>query len=353
MTRPQHRWSPRCPAPPPLVRPTRADPAGAAGPTRAQARGPGWRQTSHGYYVPASVDGCLPEQRIMEQSVRAAWPGAVTGWATGRVNGAAFCDGLGPDGITPLPVPLVVGPAAAPRLDARITVSREPIEPSEVEVRHGIRCTTPLRGLFDQMRTASDVREAVVAMDMLAAADLVSVSQMRAYVATRSGWKGVGVVRRALELASEDSRSPAETRTRLIWVLDAGLPEPGVNQPVFDLDGQLLGIADLFDEEAGMFCEYDGADHRSSARHSRDVEREHRVRRAGLEYVKVTGPDLAHPARVVRRLLETRRRALWLPPSRRRWTLVPPPGWLTSPEESMTLDERRAYRTWLQEAFAS
>lgn len=77
------------------------------------------------------------------------------------------------------------------------------------------------------------------------------------------------------------------------------------------------------------------------------------MRRAGLEYLKVTGPDLAHPSRVVRRMLETRRRALWLPPGQRRWTLTAPPGWSTSPEDGMSLDERIAHRTWLRQTFAS
>ena len=39
--------------------------------------------------------------------------GAVTGWAACRLHGAAFFDGLAPDGVTPLPVPLAVGPVAA------------------------------------------------------------------------------------------------------------------------------------------------------------------------------------------------------------------------------------------------
>ena len=41
--------------------------------------------------------------------------------------------------------------------------------------------------LFDAMRTAPSLTEAVVAMDMAAAAELVSVARMRRYVATRAG----------------------------------------------------------------------------------------------------------------------------------------------------------------------
>jgi hypothetical protein len=44
--------------------------------------------------VPASVDGTLPEQRILEQSMRLRSGGAVTGWASCRMHGGAFFDGL-------------------------------------------------------------------------------------------------------------------------------------------------------------------------------------------------------------------------------------------------------------------
>ena len=51
---------------PGLVLPIQVDPCGLAGPTRMQVRGGAWRRTSRGMYVPSSVDGHLPEQRIIE-----------------------------------------------------------------------------------------------------------------------------------------------------------------------------------------------------------------------------------------------------------------------------------------------
>ena len=53
------------------------------------------------------------------------------------------------------------------------------------------------------------------------------------YVAAHPGWLGVPLARAALELADEHSRSPAETRMRLIWTQHAGLPRPLVNCEVF------------------------------------------------------------------------------------------------------------------------
>ncbi|MGH3333949.1 MAG: hypothetical protein ACRDPJ_21865 [Nocardioidaceae bacterium] len=338
---PRHKWSPTCPPPRDLVRPVPVDPTGANGPTRGQARGRRWRQSSYGMYVPAHVDAGVPEQRVLEQSVRLPKGGAVTGWGSCRLHQATFFDGLMPDGATPFPVPLCAGPRAQLLENGECTVSRERLPVSEVVRRFGIPCTVPLRALFDEMRSARDLREAVVAMDMMAAAELVSISQMCAYVAERAGWVGVEQVRRALRLADENSRSPNETRMRLVWQLDADLPRPLVNKDVFTVSGKFLGCADLFDPEAGVVGEYDGADHRGALRHSRDVLREERFRRAGLEYFKITGPDMSRPQRMVDRMHSTRARAKWLPERQRAWTIDPPPGWPVSRSLDDELELRR------------
>lgn len=161
-------------------------------------------------------------------------------------------------------------------------------------------------------------------MDMAAAARIMSISRMRSHVATRAGWAGVEQVRAALDLADEDSRSPQETRARLIWVMDARLPRPSVNPPIFDRAGHLLGYPDLLDVEAGLVVEYDGDDHRSSRRHSDDVDREARFRAHGLEVTRLTTRDVGAPARAVTRFHTARSRARWLPPERRAWTLTMP-----------------------------
>ena len=325
------------------------DPAGVAGPTRGQAAGPRWRRTSRGFHVPSWVDGSLPEQRVMEQSVRLPAGGAVTGWAALRLHGGGFFDGLAPDGRTPFPVPLALGPRGDVRPDASVVLDRDRLDPQEVVVRRGIACTRVPRALFDAMRRRENRREAVVDMDMAAAAELTSLRRQQAYVATRAGWTGVAQVRWALALASEHSRSPNESRMRLVWLLDAGLPPPLVNQPVHDRAGRLLGVADLLDVEAGLVGEFDGADHRGATQHSRDVGREERFRRAGLEMFHVTGPDLHDTRLVARRMLSSRARARWLAPTERRWVVEPPRG----SESEWTLDERLDHRDWLAACWAA
>jgi len=233
-----------------------------------------------------------------------------------------------------MPVPLAVGGSRI-HGDESVAVWQDRIDASEVVLRHGVPCARELRCLFDAMRRAADRREAVVAMDMMAAAGLVSIRRMSCYRRTRTGWLGAPQVDSALQLANEHSRSPNETRMRLIWILDASLPVPQVNRPVFDHTGRLLGVADLLDVQAGVVGEFDGADHRKARQHSSDLAREDRFRRHGLEFFRISGPDLGNLDRVVARMLATHRRALWEPTTTRRWTTVPPPWW----EDPLSLDE--------------
>ena len=114
---------------------------------------------------------------------------------------------------------------------------------------------------------------------------------------------------------------------RLVWIIDAGLPPPVCNRPIFDLSGRLLGYPDLLDPLAGVVGEYDGADHLARDRRRSDAEREHLFRDHGLEYFELVRGDLQDTPRVVRRMHHTRARARFLPPDQRAWTLEPPPWW--------------------------
>ena len=310
------------------------DPRGLSGPTRGQAQGPGWRQTTYGFHVPTTVDQRKVEQRILEQSIRLGSDGAVTGWAACRMHGAAFFDGLDRDGETLLPVPLV-DPVRQLRADQHSRTSRDRIDPDEISVVNGVPCAISVRAVFDAAREAPDLREAVVAIDMAAAARITSLSRLRCYVAERRRWRNVQQVERALGLAHERSRSPSETRMRLIWLLDAGLPPPLVNRPVFTRSGRFLGIGDLVDAEAAVFGEYDGADHRSVQAHTSDLSREDRCRGNNLDFFRITGPGLWRIPETVERMAAARERGLRRDRSRDTWSLELPDWW----EEELSMDE--------------
>jgi hypothetical protein len=316
----RHVWDPKAGPVQELVRPVLRDPTGRAGPTKAQAAGRSWRRTTPGFYVPADGTPAVVEQRILEQSMRIRSRGVVTGWAALRLHGAGFFDGLARDGVTALPVPIAAnGERMGPHPE--VLRVRDTVPPDEVVVRHEIRCASVHHALFDEMRRLRWEREAAVAADMVFAAELTSLSRFRRYVATRRWFRDVRRVGAALEMSDEHSRSPQESRFRMIWEYDAQWGRPLCNRPVYDLAGRLIGIPDLLDPVRAVVGEYDGADHRDREQHRADVRRADLFRRAGLEPVPVVGADLREPALVVERLKAAAARAGRVP---RGWTLGEP-----------------------------
>jgi hypothetical protein len=293
-----------------------------SGPTRHQARRGRWIRVGPNLYVPAEVDRERPEQRAVELAAR--YPrAAISGWGSLWFQAAAFFDGKGPDGVTPRPLVVALGPERGCRRSEAVRLTYEPRRYDDVAEVQDVMVTTPVRALFDEARRAPGWREAVVAIDMAVAAGVVTLGDITAYAAARRGWRHAGRLLEALPHCSERSESPNETRLRLVWTVDARLPEPVVNHDLVDRDGRFVCRADLLDLEAGVVGEYDGADHRSAERHTSDVRREERCRDLGLEYVKVTGLDMLDTARVAARLLAVRSRAEFAPPERRAWRLKP------------------------------
>jgi hypothetical protein len=318
-------WSPRCEPTPGLVRPVPIDPAGWSGPTRGQAAGPRWRRTSPGLFVPADVVTDV-EQRIVEGAARLGHYGAVSGWAALRWRGAAYFDGHDREG-SALPIPLAVGRSCL-RPGEGIERLRRQIPLCEWDVHRGLRCALWERALYDEVIRLGTPRASAVAIDMVVAAGLGTIADYWAFLEEVRPRNGVVLSRAAAGLARGTSASPPESWMRLTWCLDAGLPEPLCNAPVFDLHDNLLGVADLFDPVAGVVGEYQGAIHRSRDQHRHDVERAERFRDHGLEYFEVVAGQL-NDVRTAYRMRAIRARARFLAPGERSWTLEKPEWWLS------------------------
>lgn len=316
-----------------MLRPVQVDPAGVHGPTPNQARGPKVRRTSCGLYV-VSSDSPGPEQRAIDAWSGLLLGGWVTGWAALRWWGGYWFDGLGPDGVTELAVPLVSSiDQDPPPPGSRIV--RDRIGAEEHEVHLGLPVTTAVRSLFHEVVRARSLREAVIAIDLAAYNDLVSLAEFADCLARHCGWRGIRRARTALTLASENSLSPREPRLRLV-LQTGGISLLEVNVPVFNSAGKHLGTPDLLDPAAGVVIEYDGAVHLEASRRKRDRDREEAFRRVGLEYITVLAGDTDEA--VVRRVTEARGRARWARPGERDWTLEPPHWWV----RTETVADRRA-----------
>ena len=295
------------------------------------ARGPRWRRTSWGYYVPSAVAADSPEQRIVEAAVRLPERGVVTGWAALRWQGGYWFDGRRRG------VPLLIQTDDI-RPQAGIELSAERLDPREVEWVDGLPVTTAVRSATFEARYAGSVARAVEILDMAAYSDLVSVDEVVEFTSHLNGWTGVPLLRQATPLMSENAWSPVEVHTRLAWELDAGLPGLLCNAPIFDLGGRHIATPDLLDLQAGLVIEYDGAVHLEGAQRRRDRERDDRYRTHGIEVVTVLAGDFASPSSLIKRFAAARLRSRHQAESDRSWTVQPPTWWL--PTDSVA--QRRA-----------
>jgi hypothetical protein len=95
---------------------------------------------------------------------------------------------------------------------------------------------------------------------------------LRAALDARSRPRGKARLTEALFLVRVGSRSPMETRSRLMFHR-AGFPEPALNADVFDAHGGWLLEGDLVWHQHRVIGEYQGADHASRKRRSADSAR--------------------------------------------------------------------------------
>ncbi len=87
----------------------------------------------------------------------------------------------------------------------------------------------------------------------------------------------------------------------MFCIQQAGLPGPLVSRAVFDLQGKLLGVADLLDVEAGLVTESDGQDHRLRRQHRKDNLREEDLEATNLVVASPGGRLRAQSIGSVRR----------------------------------------------------
>jgi len=325
---PSEQWHRIHPPPrlsaPRLVRPTRIDPSGLTGPTRSQSRGPRWRRTGVGLFLPTTVQGDQPAQRILEATGLLPGACAVTGWASLHLAGARWFEGVD-ERNRELPVQLRVGPRRRAARSPGISVDRRRVLPGEVVQRHGIVCLNVHRSLFDEVVRRSDLRAAVVAIEMVFFAELTTRRRFDAWLATLPRTPGLPLVRAALALAGEGAASPPETLLRLAWESDARLPPPLCNVEVYSERGHFLGRPDLILPELAVVGEYNGAHHLQVREHSRDLIRVDTFRDHGLEVATVVGGELRRTELVVERLLAAVRRAQ-RSTTEPRWVLHGPAG---------------------------
>lgn len=239
-------------------------------------------------------------------------------------------DGIGATGER-LPIMLASPDGGQHRHRDGVRATRRSMHPHETLDFDAVRVTSLARAIYDQALDARGLRETVVTIDMgisrVVRQARTSADNVIRVVENHYKTRGIVRVRRALDLATDRSASPWESRTRLLAELDSGLSGLMPNAPVFDLKGNLLGVADLIDPETGLVIESDGSHHREAIQHTEDNRREERFERATAVVCRVTALDHKDRAATARRILAARVDAAQQ--TNRGWTLDPPDWWFS------------------------
>lgn len=187
-----------------------------------------------------------------------------------------------------------------------------PVRRPQVQGRLGLerRATVPIAGMpvISPWTTWRDLAarlprdELVILGDALAAwpltteehhLGLTALVRLEAETLNRRHAPGARAARVALDLVREGSRSPMETRARLLFI-DTGLPEPELNGHVVDDGGEWVATVDFVWRVARVVVEYQGDQHRTDRRQwMRDVGRFELLTDLGWRVILMTAADLA------------------------------------------------------------
>lgn len=209
---------------------------------------------------------------------------------------AAWLSGLDvlPPGqtIADLPIRLIVDiDVTPPRLPGCLS-NQAPLPPEDVIEDNGILRTTDLRTALDLGRF-SRREHAVACLDAFLHAEQVSLARLweRAHLLNRV--RNCRILRSNLAAADAGAESYAESAQRTLF-LDAGLPRPRTQIPVFGLAGDLIGYLDMGWVLYLLGSEYDGEE-----AHGGEEQRAHdRHRRGRMTLETEWFVDIAEKAQV-------------------------------------------------------
>lgn len=255
--------------------------------TKDHLEGASWRRLGGGMYAWREI---ADEPQVVLDAIRrglplvAAFSGRTAGWLHGL--------DVPPCG----PVEVTLPPACGIAVRARVVVRRSELAAGEVVMRKGLPATSAARTLADLGRRPPLV-EAVASLDSALNKSMLDLGELRAWADNHAAYRGINLLRRAIELAEPLTESVMETRLRLVLVL-AGLPRPEAQVSLFDVAGRFLGRPDLYYRTHRLGLEYDGAIHRDSL--VADNRRQNRLLHAGYGLLRFTAADvLSSPESVV------------------------------------------------------
>lgn len=258
--------------------------ARAAGLTRRRTRARDLASPCHGVRTTKTPDTLLDRVHALA---------AVTGAVVSHLSAAALWG---------FPLPAAMACTAVVHLTSlpgnravrrkNVAGHQQRLEPEEIVAGSRVRCTSPLRTWFD-LAGMLNLDDLVIAGDFLLRrrTPLATLDELDAYLEGRRALRGYRNAARARALMRAGTDSPKETELRLLLIRH-GLPEPGINVPMFDETGGWIQDPDLSYEREKVAVQYDGGHHANAAQRRSDIFRDENARDAGWRVVVLTQWDL-------------------------------------------------------------
>lgn len=235
-----------------------------------------------------------------ELRAKAAWQwtgrrGVVAGFAAAALHGSRWVDDA-------QVVDLVHDNRRGP---PGIQTHRDRIEEDEIELVAGMPVTSPVRTALD-LGCWYPTMTSVAAIDALARHTDIKPVDLEMLSSKYGGRRGIARARLAADLFDAGAQSPKESWLRVV-LIQAGLPRPETQIPVFDEYGNAFAYLDMGWEDVKVAVEYDGDQHRSDHRqYTWDVRRLERLQRRGWVVIRVIAGD--RPADIISRVRAARGR---------------------------------------------
>ena len=239
-----------------------------------------WYTTVYrGVYVPKGVDVSLRDRAI------AAWlasgrRGVVAGVAASALHHAPWVDPTQP--IELLGVTCRPQPGLIPR--------RDTFADDEVTRASGLPVSTRLRTAFDLGRHL-ERPQALARLDALMWTQQFSIEAVSELSDRYPRARGIRQLRELLPLVDGGADSPRESRIRL-WLIDAGMPTPQTQIPVFDGGRVPVAFLDMGWGDFKVAVEYDGDHHRKDRRqYVKDIARIRMLEEIGWIIIRVIAEE--------------------------------------------------------------
>jgi hypothetical protein len=201
--------------------------------------------------------------------------GVIAGAAASALHDAEWVD-------DDIPIELISKRARPQR---GLLVRNEALADDEITRVAGLPVTTHARTAFDVARHLPRGK-ALQRLDALMRAQLFSIEDVLLLAKRYPGHRGLRRLHEVLPLVDGGAASPKESWLRLLFI-DAGLPKPTTQIPIFD-GGRVVRTIDMGWEEFTVGAEYDGEQHRTNrAQYVKDMRVWPKLERLGWKVTRV------------------------------------------------------------------